>query len=341
MCQPRSADISHLHLIDTRRDHPDLCLRKASFQNLRKFLQLHRLFAEQLCHLIEQADQDSVHLAVLPRLSHLTVCFQLRRTLLQLPADLAVPQQLIQCRRIKEQRISFFPHFFCKRFKSLHQSFPVIIYFFKYFLSSLRRTVLPCLFPLPMSADAGRQHIIFQLIGLIRRKTGHSGAQAAKDCFRRIIALHQFQGTAYKFQTGIQKDLARLIDKRRNLILRKDMLHVIIIGRKVSRNDRDVPVAQILLPHQIRDRPRRKMHLRSRIFRNVHGNLVRNSSVALPAAAEEILLQMKQGAALFKTRKGRFSEDNGRKEHEVILPICTVIFTYRTFRSIYFLCILR
>ena len=96
------------------------------------------------------------------------------------------------------------------------------------------------------------------------------------------------------------------------------MLHIIIIGRKISRNDCDIPVAQILLPHQIRDRPRRKMHFRRRIFRNVHGNLVRNPSVALPAAAEEILLQMKQGAALFKTRKGRFSEDDGRKEHGIV-----------------------
>ena len=341
MCQPRSADISHLHLVDTRRDHSDLCLRKASFQNLRKFLQLHRLFAEQLCHLIEQADQDSVHLAVLPRLSHLTVCFQLRCTLLQLPADPAVPQQLIQCRRVKEQCASFLSHFFCKRLKALYHPLPICIYFLQFFFGHLRRTVLPCLFPLPMSADAGRQHIIFQLIGLIRRKTGHSGAQAAENRLRRIIALHDFKRTAYKFQTGIQKDLARLIDKRRNLILRKNMLHIIIIGRKISRNDRDIPVAQILLPHQIRDRPRRKMHLRRRIFRNVHGNLVRNPSVALPAAAEEILLQMKQGAALFKTRKGRFSENDRGKEHEVILPICTIIFTYRTFRSIYFLCILR
>ena len=168
MCQTRSADISHLHLIDPRRNHSDLRLRKTGFQNLRKFLQFHRLFAKQLCHLIEQVDQDSVHLTVFPCLSHLTICFQLRRTLLQLPADLAVPQQLIQCRRIKEQRISFFSHFFCKRFESLHQSFPVSIYFFKHFLFHLRRTVFPCLFPLPVSADAGRQHIIFQLIGFIR-----------------------------------------------------------------------------------------------------------------------------------------------------------------------------
>ena len=65
MGQPGPLNISDLYLIDSGRDDPHTRFCHTCIENFSKFLSADLFIAEQIHHLIQQSDQNSVHLAVL------------------------------------------------------------------------------------------------------------------------------------------------------------------------------------------------------------------------------------------------------------------------------------
>ena len=176
----------------------------------------------------------------------------------------ALLQQIHQSVRVFLKRCTLSAHPPDKRPECFHHTGTAVVAECKLFRIHLPRAVFPYLLPHMMSAHAGCQHIILQTVRLIHCQWKHPRAQTPEHALTLEIPLRHEQRATHKLQTGIQQNMSRLIEKCRHSVQRKNFFHIIIIGRKISRDHGNVMIPIALLPHKTADRTRGKMYLRRR-----------------------------------------------------------------------------